>query len=214
MGSGGGRGRGSSLSDALTTRPHPHPASPHLASIADTERSSRQPTPPQSSLLLDDNRVSARGGDRAERYSQVPQVALSANLSQRSLGLLINPRPSSLPGSAPSLPASPSTLPGSESHPSSRVPSVVALRPLLSSRAPGRQETARRRSSRHTGTGGRARTMEAHVSVIRRSRERGRPGRTGLPHPPPLGINFGGRWRFLTAVRSRWYDRVGPAPSY
>lgn len=109
--------------------------------------------PPQSSLLLDDNRVSARGGDRAERYSQVPQVALSANLSQRSLGLLINPRPSSLPGSTPSLPASLSTLPVSASHLSSRVPPAVALRPLLSSRAPGRQETARRRSSRHTGTG-------------------------------------------------------------
>lgn len=56
--------------------------------------------------------------------------------------------------------------------------------------------------------------MEAHVSVIRRSRERGRPRRTGLPHPPPLGINFGGRWKRLAAVRSRCYDRIGPAPSY
>lgn len=56
--------------------------------------------------------------------------------------------------------------------------------------------------------------MEAHISVIGRSRERGRPGRTGLPHPSPLGINFGGGWERLAAVRPRYYDRVGLAPSY
>lgn len=42
--------------------------------------SSRQPTPPHGFLLPDDKRVSARGEDTAERYRQVPQVALSANL--------------------------------------------------------------------------------------------------------------------------------------
>lgn len=56
--------------------------------------------------------------------------------------------------------------------------------------------------------------MEAHVSVMRGSGERRRNRRTGLPHPLPLGTNFGRRWKRLAAVRSRCYDRIGPAPSY
>lgn len=49
---------------------------------------------------------------------------------------------------------------------------------------------------------------------MQRSGERRRNRKPGLPHRPPLGINFGEPWKDLVPVYSRSYDRIGQAPSY
>lgn len=72
--------------------PAPPPALPlHTSPLAQLEKCPPDNPPLNSVLVPDDNCVSARGEDTAERYRQVPQVALSANLPQRSLGLFIPP---------------------------------------------------------------------------------------------------------------------------
>lgn len=192
----GGGGGGSSLSDALATGPHPQP----WLSTARLKRCQRKVLPTthpstQSSLLLDGNRVSARGGNRAERHRQVPQVALSANLPQRSLGLLINPRPTSLPGPTPSF------RPRSQHF---RLLHTVQAREFPQRRRyarffpAGPQDDRKRRGDALAGTreqGGRARTVEVRLSVMRGSGECRQ--KDSPPPPPATGSKL---WRAVGAL--------------
>lgn len=53
--------------------------------------------------------------------------------------------------------------------------------------------------------------MEAHVSVVRENWER---RRTDLLSPPTTEDKLRETAGALAAIRSRCYDRIGPAPSY
>lgn len=177
-------------------KPRPHPE-PNLSApcLRQGQRNVLRPAHPatHSPLPPDDHRVSQRGGDRGEPHRQAAQVDLSANLPQRSPGLLINPRPSSLPGPAPRLPASLPTLPASPHYLNSRVPGEApppspTPRPRLQSDR--KQEGDALADTREQD--GRARTAEAHVSVMTGREERVRSGRR--PHALPAGTDSGG-WR-------------------
>lgn len=219
MGAEGGTGGGSSSSDAQETRAHPKPCS----STPCLWRGQRKCPPDQRTPPLtvpyprDDRRVSGeeRGGDRGEHHRQVPRLDLSANPPQRSPGLLINPRPSSLPGPAPPLPASLPTLPASPHDLHSRVPSEVALRPLLPRPAPDSRGNRKRAGGALADTraqDGRARTAEAHISVMTGRGERVQSGRS--PHAPPAEPDGGGKRGRGAAPCSPCYNRSGLAPSY
>lgn len=191
-GSGGGWGGGVPSLIAQKTRPHPKP-SLSTPCLRQGQRNVLRPAHPaeHSPLPPDDNLVSQRGGDRGEHHRQVAQVDLSANLPQRSPGLLINPRPSSLPGPAPQLPASLPTLPASPHDLNSRVPSEVT--PPSPTPRPGLQSDRKRGGDALADTreqDGRARTAEVHISVMTGRGERVQSGRS--PHALPAGTDGGG----------------------